>query len=73
MVRILLDGAHTCGAALVDKCHILTAAHCVGGRDISSYKVVLADHSFQRSDKWEVTINRCYLLMFTMLLSFRKH
>lgn len=38
------DGEFYCGAALMTRRHLLTAAHCVHGFDVKRITVVLSDH-----------------------------
>lgn len=33
-----------CGATIIDKNYVLTSAHCIYGRDISTYGVLVGDH-----------------------------
>ena len=44
LAEVSRDGVHTCGGALVDARWVLTTAHCVVGREVSSFRVTLGEH-----------------------------
>ena len=55
---------HICGGTIVNKDYILTAAHCLMGRTISSLKVVLGTNSLNFMDQHRYAIIDCTFLKY---------
>ncbi|XP_044258935.1 soluble guanylate cyclase 89Db-like [Tribolium madens] len=51
-------GEFHCGATLITRRHLLTAAHCVNGFAVNEFTVVLADHDRDSHDRFSTIIVR---------------
>ncbi|XP_060524122.1 trypsin-1-like [Cylas formicarius] len=59
-------GTYHCGAALITRRHLLTAAHCINGFDFNELTVTLGDHD-------RLDLDRHYSIEVRGLRSVRKH
>ena len=54
-VGIFRNGRYFCGGTIINQHYILTAAHCVGSRNASTYKVLVGAHRLHGSG-WQVPV-----------------
>ncbi|GLV32012.1 uncharacterized protein CBL_07771 [Carabus blaptoides fortunei] len=55
---IKMDGNYICGASLITRKHVLTAAHCITGSDVRKMKIILADHDRNAPGRHSVIVER---------------
>jgi secreted trypsin-like serine protease len=53
--RITYFGSAWCGGSLFDRQWVVTAAHCVSGRSLTAFQIILGDHDATRSEGTEQT------------------
>ncbi|KRF97481.1 uncharacterized protein Dwil_GK27814 [Drosophila willistoni] len=57
MVALVVNGNQTCGGALVSSTMVITAGHCVAGRDITALNIVLGANDLTDPERQTFDVN----------------